>query len=74
MDATRRIDNNLQWTLCCRSITAIDGIYPLVYPPRIRGKERWTLYRSRADIQVSIDELLLKVLSEFHNAVKVFAA
>lgn len=80
----RRRDNNLQWTLCCRSITAIDGIYP----PGERGAGRRGRgegggrrggYRGKderhidsADIQVSIGGgNLLKVLSEFHNAVKV---
>jgi len=49
----RRRDNNLQWTLCCRSITAIDGIYPSG-----RYGEKDERHIDSADIQVSIGELI----------------
>lgn len=51
MDARRR-DNNLQWTLCCRSITAIGGIYS-----RDMGGED-ERYINTGHIQVSIGELI----------------
>lgn len=59
-----RRDNNLQWTLCCRSITAIDGIYP-----RGTGAKRNVISIPRT-FRYQLGNLL-KVLSEFHNAVKV---
>lgn len=51
-------DNNLQWTLCCRSITAIEGIYL----PGGGGGEceggKDERHIDSADIQVSIGELI----------------
>lgn len=55
-------DNNLQWTLCCRSITAIEGIYLSEVGRggggRVNGAEKDERHIDSADIQVSIGELI----------------